>query len=153
MSCLGSFAYDPATAATKSAAAALAMTAIDTANARVTFTVPASGKVLVRQAANISGGSATPWCPSILLGVLQGATVIHRQAPAIGPAIVGAAGAFFKAETSFVVSGLTPGASLSWDMAYGVELAATGAAIKYGGPNDATASTAWGALVMDVWDA
>jgi hypothetical protein len=41
-------AYDPAAAVTKATSAALAMTAFDTTNLRVTFTAPANGKVLVR---------------------------------------------------------------------------------------------------------
>jgi hypothetical protein len=48
MALLAGVAYDPAAAVTKATSAALAMTAFDTTNLRVTFTAPANGKVLVR---------------------------------------------------------------------------------------------------------
>jgi hypothetical protein len=48
---------------------------------------------------------------------------------------------------------LTPGASLSWDAAYGVDIAVASSNINYGGPNDTTASNAWGGFAYEVWAA
>lgn len=146
--------YDPATAVagtTKSTAAALAMTAIDTTNLRNAFTVPASGKVFVYLAVSTAGATTFP---QILLGVLQGSTVIHRQIPMTGstPATV-ATTTPLKWEAGFTVDGLTPGANLTWDMAYGVETGVGSTGLRYGGPNNTTATDAWGAAVFQVWEA
>jgi hypothetical protein len=54
-------------------------------------------------------------------------------------------------ESLFVVSGLSPSASLTWDAAYSVEVIATNSAIKYGGPNDTTTNNAFGAFCFEVW--
>lgn len=53
----------------------------------------------------------------------------------------------------FLVVGLTPNASLTWDAAYGVETAVTSTGLKYGGPNNATANNAFGAFQFEVWAA
>jgi hypothetical protein len=155
MACLANASWDNtgAAATTKSCSTLIALTAIDTTNLRCTFTVPASGKVYVRMGAHMSGGSATPFFAGILLGILEGSTVIARQTPMYGTGTVGAATTFCKCEAGFVVSGLTPGASKTWDMAYGVEVTATGCVLKIGGPNNTTTNDAAGAAFMDVWDA
>jgi hypothetical protein len=150
MSCLASCLYDPAAAVTKSTAAAIAMTALDTTNLRCSFTVPASGKVLVRLLATVHGATTMP---SILLGVMQGATVIARVSPIGGLKNTAVATAMVTQEASFVVSGLTPGASLTWDAAYGVETLVASTGIKYGGPNNTTANDAFGAFVYEIWEA
>jgi hypothetical protein len=67
MGLISGIAYNPGTAASVSTASLLAMTAVDTTNLRITFTVPASGKVLVRLALNHTGAT-TP--PTALLGIL-----------------------------------------------------------------------------------
>jgi hypothetical protein len=153
MACLVNINYDPATAVagtTKSLGAALAMTAIDTTNLRASFTAPASGKVMVRCRVAFGGGTTLP---AILLGVLAGAAIIFRQAPQLQsiPGTI-AATTVIVAEVIATVS-VTPGAALVWDMAYGVETLATSAGLRYGGPNDATASNAYGAATFEVWDA
>ena len=81
MACLGAVNYDPSTAVTKSARdSATVMTAFDTTNLRITFTAPASGLVQVTDQVRSAspGGDALP---AILLGVLEGSTVVFRASP------------------------------------------------------------------------
>lgn len=150
MASLGAILYDPATAVSKATTALLALTAIDTSNLRITFTVPTSGRVLVRLGGVIHGATTFP---QILLGVLEGATVRGRRAPDGGLPGTALATTLKPAETSFVVSGLTPGASLTWDAAYGVETLVASTGLKYGGPNNATANDAFGGFVFEIWEA
>lgn len=148
---LAAVAYDPATAVTtKSTAAAQAMTAFDTTNLRLTFSVPASGRVAVRINCTVHGGTAPP---SVLLGVLEGATVRLRVAPNVMWTGTPVATSFVGYEILAPVTGLTPGASLTWDAAWGVETGVASSAIKYGGPNNATANDAFGALVYEIYAA
>lgn len=145
MSLLAAVLYDPATAVAKALAATnLVMTAVDTTNLRITFTAPASGNVLVVMQCAISG--ATIW-PQPLLGVMQSSTIIARVAP-VGVAgnAAGFATARMLCDATFEVTGLTPGNSYTWDAAYGSEVVVTSSAIRYGGPNDAAGSDAWGAF-------
>lgn len=149
MSCLAYRLYDPAVAVTKSTATAIAMTALDTTNLRNTFTAPASGRVLVRMRCVVHGATT---CPQLLLGVMDGATVVARAAPSLNAGNITAV-SLVVAEVAFVVGSLTPGASVTWDAAYGVETVVTGTAIKYGGPNNATANNAFGGFAFEIWDA
>lgn len=144
--------YDPATLQTKAATTALAMTALDTTNLRLSFTVPASGRVLVKIRVAFTGGSAAT---ALMLGVLEGATVRGRAAPVGGIADVGALVAtdYCVQESVVPVTGLTPGASLTWDAAYGVELGSASTNIVYGGPDNATANDAGGGAAFEVWAA
>jgi hypothetical protein len=152
MALLAGKAYDPATAVSKATTAALAMTALDTTNLRHTFTVPASGSVLVRLQGTLHGGTATPFVPQVLLGVLEGATVRGRLAPAGLPnGTVGSATLYVTVEALFLVTGLTAGASLTWDAAYGVEGIVAGSALKYGGPNGTTVNDAFGAFIFELY--
>lgn len=150
MACLGAKSYDPAVAVTKSTAALLAMTALDTVNLRNTFTVPASGRVLVRLCGAVHGATTFP---AILLGVLEGAVVIKREAPIGGLKSTAVATAMVTQEATFVIEGLTAGAAKTWDAAYGVETIVAATGIKYGGPNDATANNAFGAFDFEIWEA
>jgi len=150
MACLGAIQYDPASAVSKVISSLLAMTAFDTTNARITFTVPSNGKVLVRQRVNLHG-STTPG--RILLGVLESATVKSRIAPMGHYMQAILATTMVSQEANYVIDGLTPGASLTWDAAYGVEIVAAAGNLRYGGPNDTTADNAYGALVFEVWEA
>lgn len=148
MGLLAGKAYDPATAVTKATSALLAMTAIDTVNLRSTFTVPANGTVMVRPQGTLHGAATYP---QILLGVLEGATVRGRVAPAGLPNGNLAATTFLTVEALFLVTGLTPATSLTWDAAYGVETIVAATGLKYGGPNNATANDAFGAFLFEVW--
>lgn len=148
---LGAVSYDPAVAVSKSTATLTAMTAFDTTNLRITFTVPTSGKVLVRIRC-CDSGSAGAAPPMVLLGVMEGATVRGRQLPIMAlPGTASTATSRFAFEASFIVSGLTAGASLSWDAAYAVQVVMATSNIQYGGPNDTTTNNAWGAFGYEVW--
>ncbi len=140
--------FDPGTAVVKSTAGALAMTALDTTNLRITFTVPANGNVLVRMRGVVHGASTFP---QILLGVLEGATIRGRMAPEAVMSGTALATTFLPFENLFVVPGLTGGASLTWDAAYGVETGISGTGIKYGGPNNTTANDAFGGFAFSLW--
>jgi hypothetical protein len=148
--CLGAVLYDPASAATKSLTALLAMTALDTTNARITFTAPASGKVRWRIAANSHANTA--W-GELLLGILDGATVKARSSAMQYRDGTSAATTFTVMEASGLITGLTPGNSYTYDAAYGVETAFTGGSLKWGGPDNTTANDAFGALVYEIWAA
>jgi hypothetical protein len=149
MACLGAVLYDPSVAVTKGAAASV-MAAFDTTNARITFTVPASGRVLVRICCVVHGATTFS---TILLGVLNGSTVVGRVCPIGGIKTTAVATAMVTQEATFVVPGLTPAASLTWDAAWGIETFVANSLIKYGGPNDTTANNAFGALQFEVWEA
>ena len=148
MALLGARTYDPAVAVTKATTALLAMTALDTTNLRIAFTAPANGMVLVRLQGTLHGAATFP---QILLGVLEGATVKGRVAPAGMVNGNLAATTFLTVEALFVVTGLTPSASLTWDAAYGVETIVASTGLKYGGPNDTTVNNAFGAFLFEVW--
>ncbi len=150
MSLLANVLYDPGSAGSKSTASLLAMTAMDTTNLRTpAFTVPANGTVFCRIRGCFTGSAA--W-PQVLLGVLNGGTVVGRAAPRLsrGSAATAALGG---CEASFLVTGLTPAASVQLDAAYGVEFAVASSNIKYGGPDDTSGSNAFGGFVLEVWDA
>lgn len=142
--------YDPGTAVSKATTATLAMTALDTTNLRLTFTAPASGRVLVRLQGTLHGATTFP---QIQLGVLEGSTVKGRVTPAGLMNGNLAATSFLTVEGLFVVTGLTAGASLTWDAAYGVETVVASTGLKYGGPNNTTANDAFGGFAFEVWAA
>lgn len=149
MALLGSIAYDPAGAVSKATSSLLAMTAFDTTNARITFTAPANGNVLVRIRCTVTGATTMP---TILLGVLESSTVVARQSPLGGVPATAVATTNITQEALFTVTGLSAGSHV-WDAAYGVEIVLASTNIKYGGPNDASGADAWGALVFEVWEA
>lgn len=150
MACLGAVLYDPSTAVTKATTASTALAAFDTTNARITFTVPASGRVLVRIVCCTHGATTFP---TILLGVLSGSTVIGRVCPIGGLKTTAVATAMVTQEATFVVPGLTGGSSQTWDAAWGCETGVASTGIKYGGPNNTTANDAFGALQFEIWEA
>ena len=149
MACLGAVRYDPGTAVTKALSSALAMTAFDTTNARITFTAPSNGKVLVKLRVASKGGTSTE--AQILLGVLEGSTVRGRQTP-VRSGRVAQTTHLRSHEAVFLVTGLTPSTSYSFDAAYGVETVLAAGLLGYGGPNNTTASDAYGELSFEVWE-
>lgn len=149
MALLAGLNYDPGAAVSKATSSLLAMTAFDTTNARLTFTAPANGSVLVRIRCTLLGATTFP---TILLGVLQSSTVIARQAPMGALPGTAVASTNVTQEALFVVTGLTGGNSYTWDAAYGVEIVLASTNIKYGGPNDATGADAWGGLQFEIWE-
>lgn len=147
MNLLGSILYDPGTAVNKVTTAAIALTALDTTNLRIAFTIPSHGRVRVRMSATLHGAVTMP---QILLGVLEGSTVRGRVAPMVGGSNL-AATSLYKVEADFIISGLTPGA-VNWDAAYGVETLVAATGLKYGGPNNTTANDAFGAFTFEIWN-
>jgi hypothetical protein len=156
MALLKGMLYDPATAVSKATTALLALTAFDTTNLRLTFTAPTNGTVMVRMGVTHVAGTGAPYLASVLLGVLEGTTVRGRIAPNGYPqSIQNVSNAYVSLEGLFLVTGLTPAASYTWDAAYGVEvisLSTGGGAIRYGGPNNTTTTDAFGGFVYEIWD-
>ena len=148
MTLLAAVTYDPTVAVSKSTATAIAMTALDTTNLRLTFTVPSDGRVQVHMRGTIHGAATFP---QILMGVMDGINVRGRVAPKAVMGGTALATTFVDVEALFVVTGLTPSSSLTWDAAYSVETAVASSAIKYGGPNLATANDAFGAFQYEIW--
>jgi hypothetical protein len=148
MNLLGSKLYDPAVAVAKATSSALAMTAIDTTNLRLTVTVPAHGFLRCKLMCAMEG--ATTFA-QILLGVMSGSTVSGRIAPEVTIGGTAIANTRAVAVAEFTISGLTPG-SITLDAAYGVEITVASTNIKYGGPNDTTTSNAWGGFLFEIWD-
>jgi hypothetical protein len=148
MNLLGAILYDPSSAGTKATSSNIAMTAIDTTNLRLTVTVPAHGYIRVKMSCAIEGGTTFP---QILLGVMVGAAISGRIAPQM--VINGTALATTRAVAvaEFTIAGLTPGSTV-FDAAYGVEFLVASTNIKYGGPNNTTASDAWGGFSYEIWD-
>lgn len=149
MALLAAKTYDPAVAVSKATSALLAMTALDTTNLRNTFTAPSNGIVIARLASCISGAVDQP---AVLLGLLEGSTVVGRQVPAMLGRPAGNASGKVGVEALFPITGLSAG-SHDFDAAYCVEALIASSAIKYGGPNDTTTNNAWGAFVFEIWEA
>lgn len=139
--------YDPSTAVNKVTTALLAMTALDTTNLRLSFTIPTHGMVRVKMSGVLHGATTMP---QVLLGVLEGSTVRGRAAPMLGGGNI-AATTHMKAEVDFVLSGLTPGA-VNWDAAYSVDVLVSATGLKYGGPNDTTTNNAFGGFAFEIYD-
>ena len=146
MQLIDSVLYDPGTAASHSAATQIAMTAFDTTNLRLSFTVPHHGIVRVVLDTIFLGGASSPM---ILLGVLESTTVVARKAA--NTMFTNNTAHYGRLQADFIVSGLTPGPAV-WDAAYSVQVAVTSAIIKYGGANDAGANTGLGGFSFEVWD-
>lgn len=145
MSLLGAVAYDPAVETEASTSGRAVMTAFDTTNLRITFTVPASGTVRVR--ITCTGHGAASYAQN-LLGVVQGSTVMGRVAQSGRPSGQAAATTMQGLSADFIVKGLTPGASLTWDAAWSTKVVFGFSALKRGGPNDTTVDNAFGAVVF-----
>lgn len=148
MNLLGAVLYDPAVAVSKATSSLLAMTAVDTSNLRLAITVPAHGKVFFRMRCQITGATTVP---TILLGVMNGATVLGRVTPLDFPGTMNAATQATDCLAEFVVTGLTPGA-MNCDAAYAVQVVVASTNIKYGGPNTNAGANAWGAFAFEAWD-
>lgn len=148
MACLAAVNYDPTTAVSKATGSLLAMTAIDTTNLRLTFNAPANGIVMVRMRTCQHGTAGTA---SILLGVLDGSTVRGRNAPIY---YVGSSSGNQRQirESQFLVTGLTPNQSYTWDAAYAVQVINSSSPIKYGGPDNATTDNAFGGFDFSIWE-
>lgn len=144
---LGAILYDPTTAVSAATTAASAMAALDTTNLRITFTAPASGKVMVRLRGVLHGATTFP---QILLGVMESSTVMGRSDPIGGLRTTALATAQMAQESQFIVSGLSAG-SHTWDAAYAVETGIASTGLKYGGPNNTTGNNAFGGFLYEIW--
>lgn len=145
---LGAIQYDPGVAVLKATTAVAAMAAFDTTNARLTVTVPKSGRITWKVQCALHGATTYP---QVLLGVMDGATVRGRKASMLSGGNL-AATTICAAWAEGTMSGLTPGASITLDAAFGIETAVASTALKYGGPNDTTQNNAFGALSFELWD-
>jgi hypothetical protein len=147
MNLLGAALYDPAVAVSKATSSLLAMTALDTTNLRLTVTVPAHGMLRVRMRCVVTGATTYP---QILLGVMVGAAVKGRAAPALnsGGALATSLGG---AEVDFTITGLAAGSTV-FDAAYAVQVVVASTNIKYGGPDTNGGANAWGAFIFELWD-
>lgn len=151
MPCLGAVLYDPATVQLKGSGFRQVMTIFDLSQATITFTVPSNGRVRVRIQVAQQGGSAPA---HVLLGVIDQATDLVKGRVTPKGHIrrgVGDENVVATLEADFVVSGLTPAASLTWRAAYGFETSVTGSQLKYGGPDDTTVNNAFGGLAFEIW--
>lgn len=147
MNVIAAILYDPATAASASTEALLAMTAIDTTNLRHSvIPTPPSGRLHVRMrfALDIGLGAGLP---AILVGVMSGSTVLARVAPKI------IAGNAYRAmaEAEFTVSGLAPASFVTLDAAYAVQIEEVGTAIAFGGPDDNAGDNAYGGFLFEIF--
>ncbi len=147
---LAAKAYDPASAATLTLGASAAMTALDTTNLRVTFTCPSNGQVFAR-IRTTTGGTATQ-ASNALLGVLDGATIRCRSVVQTGLCNLGAATTTDRAacEAVMLVTGLTAGTSYTWDAAASCENGATNNNLKWGGADNNSGDTGWGATTFEI---
>ncbi len=149
MNLLGAILYDPSSAGSVVTTSLTAMTAFDTTNLRLAFTIPTHGLVKVRLAVT---HTASTTIAQVLLGIMDGSNIrarVSSQANLLQTAI---ASSQVKLEADFVISGLVAGA-VSWDAAYAVQVVASASGVmKWGGANTNGGNNAWGAFVFEVWD-
>lgn len=155
--------YDPGTVANFATSALTAMTALDTTNLRLTFTTAASGAGSTAVYVRIRGGSynGATGTPGVLWGVLgnlaggTGTTVLGRVPSVTGQLFNGTASTTMMrpVNASFCVTGLTASTSYSFDLAMGVDFVVASSNFSIGGPNDTTATNAWGGIAFEVWKA
>lgn len=136
-SLIGYKEYNPGTAATYTWSSG--NTDYDTTNLTVTFTVPASGKVILRfqgMLANASaGGQSAYWTARTPGGSNLGFTAVA----------VASVASILRQDVTFYVTGLTPGASQTVN--WGRATSGTGSAFTlYAGGN-------YGPAIMEVWSA
>lgn len=151
--CLGRVMYDPAVATTLVSGTSLrALSAIDTTNLRIAFTAPPSGNVRCRVKIVNQGGATAE--ASWLLGVVDsGGAVIGRMSPSGGLTGVIAATTLCPLEVKFVVTGLTPGNTYTWDAAAGVEVTFTNSHLKAGGPDTSSSLDALASALFEIHEA
>lgn len=117
----------------------------------VTFTVPNSGKVkaIARLVLRHGGTSAV----AFLIGILEGTKVVARKAAMAGPLFATqAANAMAGIEVDFTITGLTPGASLTWQVAFSGETGTDlNTKLQKQGLDDAIADNAAGNNSLEIW--
>lgn len=147
---LGRALYDPATLATKTITAGVAMTAFDTTNLRVTF-VATTTKVRVKMwsTARSSSTSSNEVVP--FLGILDGSTIRLRKACSLAKP-GGVTGSVVGISAEGLITGLTIGNTYTFDLAYGHENSTATGQLAYGGPNNATTGDAAGQTGFGIWE-
>ncbi len=119
---------------------------LDATNLQITFTVPSTGHVLVKLTAYTDLSVSTQ---QYFWGLRDGSGLVSGSAGGAFRSVDG-----MVAASSFVITGLTPSASLTWKWAHGVTGGATGRTI-YGPGTQATVSTSGNFMpaIMEVWTA
>lgn len=114
---------------------------VDASNLVVTFTVPSTGKVLVRVTAYRDLSNTAQY---YLWGLREGSSDIASSvAQATRNSEAGMA--------TILITGLTPGTSTTWKLSHAVTGGATGRTIYHDGAVDATHH--YGPAIMEVWAA
>ena len=131
-SLLGSAYYEPGSVATYTTTSTT-FAAIDTTNLRVTFTAPASGNVIIKFGAWINGTQPD-------LGVLEGSTV--RALSLCGTLASQQAG-------TKKITGLTPGVSYTYDLAFASTTGGVTTTVKAGGA--LTSAAGYGPAFIEIW--
>lgn len=133
-SLLGQAYYDPGSATTITTTSTT-FAAMDTTNLRCAFTAPASGKVIIKYGCWINGTQPT-------IGFLDGSTVK-------GCVLLATINGFQMG--SKLITGLTPGVSYNYDLAYASSTGGLTTTAKYGG--GLTAGNEFGAAFIEAWSA
>lgn len=136
--------YNPATGV-KASTTSTTPVAVDATNLTISFTAPASGKVLVRLnaiAGLTSNADLGYW------GLLQ-----HSTTNLVGDleAVVSSTAEAFRATAPIYLTGLTAGQTYQYDWAHAAQSGAT-MSTDYGGANS-TGANNFGPAIMEVWSA
>jgi hypothetical protein len=121
-------------------------TDVDATNLKVTFTAPASGRVLVGMSA-LCNKSGTNVAGYWLLRTVSGSAVVTGSLAQV------ISGTTFPVRPYYrvIISGLTPGVEYSWKWSHKTNIAGGSSDILIGNDNDA--GGARGPAVMEVWSA
>lgn len=138
--------HSPATRNDLTASSTIA--AIDTTNLRVSFTVPASGQVVLSLAAMVSIDSTQT---VLSWGVLSGASAVTASFASVGFRNVTAGQFQYRVTHRALITGLTAGASAVWDFAH-FRSFGTGTVKTCRGGSPTTAGDP-GPATMEVWSA
>lgn len=138
MSLLGAVYYNPTTRVGVQPLAVTGLTAIDTSNLRISFTAPATGRVMVRMQAAIVRAD-TGYAPNQFVGVLRGSTNLGVTLPFVsGDQFLSGSTLLRTWTAAMPVTGLTAGSAQTWDAAIQCTVANGSGGIFYGGGNTAS---------------
>lgn len=132
---IASKVYNPGTVQTINVTGAT-FSDVDATNLAVTFIVPASGQVIVRQESAFVSAAST----QLDWNLREGSSDV--AASAAGVSYNGGQG---RAGKSVLITGLTPGASKTWKWGHARTFGSTTVSTLYGG--------SWGQALMEVWAA
>lgn len=114
--------------------------AIDTTNLRLTFTVPNSGKVIIRVGGPLESGAAYQ---RLNFAIMNGASVVRESAVRFQEAGTGVPGPWWV-QADWRITGLAPGATISYDMAWRNMTAANWMYLSHG--------PTYGNILMEAWE-